>query len=799
MSWTPISNTPPQYEENGIAASGYYIKFYVAGTTTPTSMATDFTGGTLLDKCQLNSKGYPVNGSSAVFLPHIDIKYKIALFRNEADADSNNLANAAWEVDNLFPVLNTDTTNTSDFVFNYATLNDAVISTNLIEGQSLNISERIINNDGGAVWDVVLSSGVSPNTFSIVQSTGSPLLALVIRAQDKMTPQMFGAVCDWNSATETGTSDTEEIQSLINYVYNRANRNIEINVTKSSEYSGLVVIPDNMTIIGINGAGWHRDRSETSGRGIIVGTYGPAISVSPTLETAYLIDNATNEDLSVTLSSPSEVSNFIVGDIVGIQGDGLITVDPGDTALRKPNMVAEVLSILGAVLTLSRSVDDSYSSGSIRRLNVGTVPTSPGQIAVLTDSTGFLWPLLVATNTKIKDMDFSNNENSDFAVLNLSTYKTQFISCTTDGSHPFTGNPVVETVIDGGHSYYGRNAYEFAYYSHDNLISNHNFIRKYDIGVSGINSGWDNTTEGCKRTKIVNCEIDDGAPAAQMLNTLYLGKGSECINSKIKGDTKGVYGESAKSIRDSEVVWRAEVGTAGFHYGVRGFQDGEIIDNVIISNGATDGNGIRSVNQLINTKISGNTLLSSDGTITSFDTILLDTIAGSNPTVFNNLDNNSVVKNETSRRFATDVPEVAGVAVIATLPIVAGELGQDTDIHIDTMARMELNQTLNVYINTTKVASFTALNGTQYCRVVGVLSAHGPLDTSFSKQLKFESREFAGATVLEIDNLFDQALPQWSTVTSISVQVEAMAGGKTAKVTKSDIKMGYYKSFNQVL
>lgn len=114
MSWTPISNTPPQYEENGIAASGYYIKFYVAGTTTPTAMATDFTGGTLLDKCQLNSEGYPINGSSAVFLPHIDKKYKIALFRNETDADSNNLDNAAWPVDNLFPFF-TDANIGTDF------------------------------------------------------------------------------------------------------------------------------------------------------------------------------------------------------------------------------------------------------------------------------------------------------------------------------------------------------------------------------------------------------------------------------------------------------------------------------------------------------------------------------------------------------------------------------------------------------------------------------------------------------------------------------------------------------------
>ena len=111
MAFTPISNTVPQYEENGVAASGYFIKFYESGTTTPTAMATDSTGTTLLDKCELNTEGYPINSSSAVFIPHINKKYKIALFRNAADADANDLASAAWPaVDGLLPVVTVKTT-----------------------------------------------------------------------------------------------------------------------------------------------------------------------------------------------------------------------------------------------------------------------------------------------------------------------------------------------------------------------------------------------------------------------------------------------------------------------------------------------------------------------------------------------------------------------------------------------------------------------------------------------------------------------------------------------------------------
>lgn len=103
-TWSPISNTVPQYHDAGVAASGFYLKFYRSGTTTATEMATDSAGGTTLDKCEINSEGYPVNGSSDVFIPHIDRSYKLVLYRNATDADSDTTANAAWEVDGLSPV-----------------------------------------------------------------------------------------------------------------------------------------------------------------------------------------------------------------------------------------------------------------------------------------------------------------------------------------------------------------------------------------------------------------------------------------------------------------------------------------------------------------------------------------------------------------------------------------------------------------------------------------------------------------------------------------------------------------------
>lgn len=101
MAWKPISNTAPQYHAAGSPASGYVLKFYASGTTTAISMATDATGGTLLASCGINTEGYPVNGSNAVFIPHINQPYKLALFTNQTDADDNATGNAAWVVDTL--------------------------------------------------------------------------------------------------------------------------------------------------------------------------------------------------------------------------------------------------------------------------------------------------------------------------------------------------------------------------------------------------------------------------------------------------------------------------------------------------------------------------------------------------------------------------------------------------------------------------------------------------------------------------------------------------------------------------
>mgnify|MGYP003648750219 CR=1 FL=1 len=209
MSWTPISNTPPQYEENGIAASGYYIKFYVAGTTTPTAMATDFTGGTLLDKCQLNSEGYPINGSSAVFLPHIDKKYKIALFRNEADADSNNLANAAWPVDNLFPFVTESSEVTTNKNVKTVLLMTADITAEV--GDLYSTEEYSTGNGSGILFFKVVGGGTGVDDGGSYIDHDSLALQFEQNFPETITPEMWGA------ARDGATIDTTALNNCNTY------------------------------------------------------------------------------------------------------------------------------------------------------------------------------------------------------------------------------------------------------------------------------------------------------------------------------------------------------------------------------------------------------------------------------------------------------------------------------------------------------------------------------------------------------------------------------------------------------
>jgi len=98
--WMPISGRPLQETESGNQASGYVLKFYEPGTTTPLTMATDDTGGTTTTSFLLDTQGYTTNGG-VIVTPHSTQSYKIILYLNQTDADADDTGSAVYVVDDI--------------------------------------------------------------------------------------------------------------------------------------------------------------------------------------------------------------------------------------------------------------------------------------------------------------------------------------------------------------------------------------------------------------------------------------------------------------------------------------------------------------------------------------------------------------------------------------------------------------------------------------------------------------------------------------------------------------------------
>ncbi len=81
-----------------------------------------------------------------------------------------------------------------DYVRYFDELSDAVTSTKLAIGDQISLKERTAGNGGGGMWNVVLASTVTPNTFNIVACTGVPTLALkLITENGKVSTAQLGS------------------------------------------------------------------------------------------------------------------------------------------------------------------------------------------------------------------------------------------------------------------------------------------------------------------------------------------------------------------------------------------------------------------------------------------------------------------------------------------------------------------------------------------------------------------------------------------------------------------------------
>jgi hypothetical protein len=117
-------------------------------------MATDSTGGTTLDKCQLDSSVYPTTDGSTQFIPHVNQKYKIVLYKNSTDADANTTGNADWVIN---AVEQPNTISNSEIIFE--TVAAMVASTTLSIGDHVRtLGYTAIGDGGGNEYDIVAAA-----------------------------------------------------------------------------------------------------------------------------------------------------------------------------------------------------------------------------------------------------------------------------------------------------------------------------------------------------------------------------------------------------------------------------------------------------------------------------------------------------------------------------------------------------------------------------------------------------------------------------------------------------------------
>lgn len=178
-------------------SSGAKLFFLETGTSTPADTFNCPDGAT--------ANSNPVVADSKGLFPDIFLQgiFKVIL------QDKNGVQR--WEADPVEFINNSNVLKKSgtDVVFDYDTLNAAVISTTLVDGQSLNIEARTAGNGGGFVADVVLSSTVTENTFYIIQATGVATLSLVLRVLQPLDVRTFGA--------KNLTDSTLEFQAAIDF------------------------------------------------------------------------------------------------------------------------------------------------------------------------------------------------------------------------------------------------------------------------------------------------------------------------------------------------------------------------------------------------------------------------------------------------------------------------------------------------------------------------------------------------------------------------------------------------------
>lgn len=97
MSYSPIAKIAPQYENY----TGWWLKCFEQGTTSPIPMSLDAAGSTTVAKLQIDNSGFLNTTGGARVIPYLDEPYDAWLIPTEAEADADDVGNGVIVADNI--------------------------------------------------------------------------------------------------------------------------------------------------------------------------------------------------------------------------------------------------------------------------------------------------------------------------------------------------------------------------------------------------------------------------------------------------------------------------------------------------------------------------------------------------------------------------------------------------------------------------------------------------------------------------------------------------------------------------
>lgn len=189
MAFTVMYDVMQWVDTNGDPASGFVLKAYDPGTTTPVSIFIDKDGASPQATITFNAEGKPeVSGNEIV--PFIDRDYKWAIFSNATDAAANTNPFAGF-YDNIPQSLRADDA-AATFIDVLTTAAMTALAGLTAGVHVVQTAEFSTDDSGGGTYDIISGTG-NANDENIL-AHDSDNISFVLREKNILTFEEFGSV-----------------------------------------------------------------------------------------------------------------------------------------------------------------------------------------------------------------------------------------------------------------------------------------------------------------------------------------------------------------------------------------------------------------------------------------------------------------------------------------------------------------------------------------------------------------------------------------------------------------------------